>query len=133
MKSNELRIDNFLRKETEIGRVKMLTEKGFQVDDSNGYTLGNSLWVNFEPIQLTEEWLIKLGFECKDNVNGGYIKPINYPHQKEFLYCSKRGVVALWNEPENKEFIIMNNCDNVHKLQNLYYALTGSELSLSST
>ena len=133
MKANELRIGNLVNRLGKLTKITSLTI-GTEVFDyvsttSSGVITGNQI----EPIPLTDEWLVKFGFECKDNVNGGYLKPINFPHQKEFLYCSKRGVVALWSEPENREFIIMNNCDHVHQLQNLYFALTGVDLQLSST
>jgi len=82
------------------------------------------------PIPLTEEWLLKYGFELRDKVNGGYVKQINFPHQKEYLYCSKKGIVALWSDPQNREFGIMNDCEYVHQLQNLYFALTGNELEI---
>ena len=88
---------------------------------------------NFEPIPLTEEWLLKFGFSKNEN----YVLQIettlmplsitlsdNYPNEK----------YKAWDyEDENFSYhIISNNIKHVHKLQNLYHALTGEELTLNN-
>ncbi len=66
----------------------------------------------FEPIELTEEWLTKLGFKsfCKDWVCEGII-----------IHTRKRGYILKSSVPIIK---------SVHQLQNLYSALTGKELTI---
>lgn len=128
IKAKELMIGNLLLNGSEVVRVwSMENPLQFTVEDKEFSTFGGNY---FQPIPLTEEWLIRFGFECKDKVNGGYVIPINYDWQGEYLYCSKQGVIALWNERENRDFIIINNCNSIHQLQNLYFALTGEELTL---
>lgn len=64
------------------------------------------------PIELTEEWLLKLGFKpfVKDFTLKGII-----------IHKRKRGWVLRKSVPEIKY---------VHQLQNLYFALKGEELEL---
>lgn len=74
-----------------------------------------------DPIQLTEEWLLKLGFK-KDgrdwelpNFRFHVNKPINY---NGFVFC-------------NGYTVITEKIQYVHQLQNLYFALTGAELTVA--
>ena len=74
----------------------------------------------FKPIPLTEEWLIKFGFENDGNDNYK-IKGIRYNVYKPvdyvgYLFCENR--------------LVLREIKHVHQLQNLYFALTGSELKL---
>ena len=71
-----------------------------------------------KPIPLTEEWLLKAGFEFKG-------KRIS----KDWFY--------LWNDENRIVFALAEMQDEtgtyleikyVHQLQNLYFALTGKEL-----
>jgi hypothetical protein len=76
--------------------------------------------IEFEPIPLTEEWLIKFGFKL--NKLGNLCKSSNY--QKRWITFKKyqdRWYLYLTHNPK---------CDYVHQLQNLYFALTGEELTL---
>ena len=85
-----------------------------QVDKWN-----ESKYNEIEPIPLTSEWLLKFGFK---RMNNAYVSP----HKNDF---------SLWN-PKGEEEITFNDTvmcpriDYVHQLQNLYYALTGEELTI---
>ena len=78
---------------------------------------------SFEPIPITEEWLLKFGFEFNVLTNRSELddwrfditKPANYDG---FLLCE--GSTA-----------ITDRIKYVHQLQNLYFAFTGEELVLS--
>jgi hypothetical protein len=102
MKANELRIGNYIH---HLGRV-MEVKKTYYV----------SLILDFcEPIPLTEEWLLKFGFE------------------KSSYYYEIKGIAISLGEDGRT---ILNGCGEVnakhcvyvHQLQNLYFALTGKEL-----
>jgi hypothetical protein len=71
-----------------------------------------------EPIPLTEEWLLKFGFTetIKDS---WYSKSII---NKLTFHISISGLVAIDNDKPIKAI------EYVHQLQNLYFALTGTEL-----
>ena len=115
MKAIELRIGNLVSHNEEWSYHNELRTFEFQFTDSDWYALGEStLFIeNIKPIPLTEEWLIKFGFE------------------KRYEDCFEYGKFIL-----NDEFIMMDiditiKCKHVHQLQNLYFALTGEELKIN--
>ncbi|AGO47465.1 hypothetical protein Phi19:3_gp061 [Cellulophaga phage phi19:3] len=78
-----------------------------------------------QPIPLTEEWLLKFGFVKNDWTDGGTI----------IYYGWQNGAVLLETDSNSSFFILdgkheeFNNIKHVHQLQNLYFALTGEELT----
>lgn len=67
----------------------------------------------FTPIPLTEEWLVKLGFERIESIT-----------QKDGLTIRGRKNFEVYVHDYNKDLRI----EWVHQLQNLYFALVGEEL-----
>jgi hypothetical protein len=120
MKASELRIGNLVYKNgiaTEITVGTML--------DILRYT------TPFEPIPLTEEWLLKFGMELTDGFSNSRILKI----QKHEYDCSNitfnpnEGLLRLSNG-EQKGTTLIPHIKYVHQLQNLYFALTGEELTI---
>jgi hypothetical protein len=115
MKANELRIGNYFTDGANILIVKSISDypsDGFKL---NGGTFYEDLCL---PIPLTEEWLIKFGFE--------YDKFCGIWNFKFFSITTKgSGYVNSINGGEYDNGIEFNY---VHQLQNLYFALTGEEL-----
>jgi len=70
----------------------------------------------FEPIPLTEEWLLKFGFEKIDHIHKD-----NY-FKKNWLCCES--LSFDWRGG------YIGRIGYVHQLQNLYFALTGEELTI---
>jgi hypothetical protein len=73
-----------------------------------------------QPIPLTEEWLLKFGFEKE--------KP-------DYLWWRLNGVtINVFNGEAYKlntgGYTFYRHFKHVHQLQNLYFALTGEELTL---
>jgi hypothetical protein len=102
MKANELRIGNFIYNErNEIFKVNWITE--MIESQSNA-------------IPITEEWLLKFGFASNPYVD-------RYEKREIHIECNKtKGETQLWIEG-------MPHIKHVHQLQNLYFALTGEELT----
>jgi len=80
-------------------------------------------WVDLDEIEfipLTEEWVLKLGFKNKTI----YIKGI-------CLYLVNEGMSGGFQDNEYgiNEYV---DIKYVHQLQNLYFALTGEELTLNN-
>ena len=75
-----------------------------------------------EPITLTEEWLLKFGFEKSESKVSGsdYYTLSNYSIMVNNNYFHF-SLTSL----ESRYLTIINH---VHQLQNLYFALTGKEL-----
>jgi hypothetical protein len=105
MKANELRIGNWFIEKDEVKQF-----------DGDFYHL-----LGCDPIPLNTNWLLKLGFEYNDNIglyqNGGFDVDI-----EDDVYCH-----FYINEYGDW----YKDIDYVHQLQNLYFALTGEELTIN--
>ena len=114
MKASELRIGNWVAQE----------KKYYQLDENSLIDILD-YWkvykeVLYQPIPLTEEWLLKFGFK-KDSIFGVDIKyKIGY---FEVWYFRNTDSYMLENIKNMKVFI-----KYVHQLQNLYFALCNEEL-----
>ncbi len=119
MEASELRIGNIV--ETS-GMIVNIEGSGIE-DFANGC-------LNLQPIPLTEEWLLKLGFN-KD-YKKGYIG-IDV-HNSDFV-LTEPFVIGEWQSYYTFQFTAGNipkftKLEFLHQLQNLYFALTGEELNI---
>ena len=84
-------------------------------------------YINILPIPLTEQWLIKLGFEDKSEDTFWYGKyVIKYTPVR--VECK----IEISTDGEDFRWIEGNTIvqiEHVHQLQNLFFALTGKELN----
>lgn len=78
----------------------------------------------YEPIPLTEEWLIKLGFEKLTDSKDGF-KNTTYTYTKGISFIVYFDGVRL-----STNFWMGNEKHYIHQLQNLFYVLSGEELIL---
>ena len=117
MKSNELRIGNYVMFNNFIQPEKTVIVDGrfllpFNKTDSeiNNY---------YQPIPLTEDWLIKLDFEKSSEYwiksNSSFFFGITTNGELMFLFDDALTCPA--------------NIRYVHQLQNVFFALTGNELT----
>ena len=115
MKSIELRIGNWVEhNQPKRGYYTTVQESTFSVNVEK----------LFKPIPLTEEWLLKFGFKevfMVDEVWGYYIG--------DFIYVNS-GQIRFNDEEDGAILINENQLQRVHQLQNLYFALTGEELTI---
>jgi hypothetical protein len=84
----------------------------------------------FKPIPLTEEWLLKFGFEGKisevSNCGNFYLRyNAEYGRHGMAIWHQK----GAWCFSHTNQFTMLRY---VHQLQNLYFALTGEELQIKS-
>lgn len=119
MEAKELRIGNFLNgKQGHVIVTEIKTNNSVKIHDNTSVF---SLGICLQPIQLTQEWLLKFGF---------------FKHEGWF----KKGNIVL--HPVNNEYyrtgthygreMCTVKIEHVHQLQNLYFALTGEELTFKS-
>jgi hypothetical protein len=94
-----------------------------RADGSAEYTVDDI----FEPIPLTEEWLLKFGFEKKNKSFHKYSK--GFCH--EGFYCGGKWHTIVEGR-KNNYFYKGAWMIYVHQLQNLYFALTGQELIINT-
>ena len=111
MKATELRIGNLVNENGEVIKIRQET----LCDFANGYVV-------FEPILLTEEWLLKFGFYKPSHTWCGDIFHLTEWDEHPLNWC-----VAL----DKNGAILVLKLKYVHQLQNLYFALTGEELELT--
>lgn len=115
IEARELRINSYYK----IDKSVSIDQNVFKLDLTD-IRANKNICKLINPIPLTPEWLLKLGFKKNED------------YLQEEVY-------------ENENFQLTNECDNgwfcgneethleikyVHQLQNLYHALTGKELEL---
>lgn len=136
MRVNELRIGNWIN--AYHGNVMVA---GLNQNYPEIFTTPNLIGVThgaiYSPIPLTEEWLIKFGFEQgalgswkKSITLFGNLRELSFGGDylylregKEVFGSGEDDLCVLWNKDVVKQF-------HVHQLQNLYFALTGEELTI---
>ena len=125
MKANELRIGSLINALDSIGVVSIcgIRENG-EVLDFTGEIIetGFALSKDCSPIPLTEEWLVRFGFQKAKVTDcyGGHISPIS--DKNNFA-------IRIKNNGWHNGFSY-SETKYVHQLQNLFYALTGEELTV---
>lgn len=132
MEARELRIGNLIRQvdyvtgETIcIRTVTSINKEGYLNVKSKGIeNIKSQLLKSFEPIPLTEEILLKCGFDKYSD------------HSNEITYLSKDSGYFI-QVYDNSVYFGLNYEDYrkevkyLHQLQNLYFALTGQELEIN--
>lgn len=119
MKSTELRIGNLVQYNgnlKETGKITTIFQdfiSGLDYCQIN-YRNNKKHWlINIEPIPLTEELLLKMGYdlitESHYALSGHLIWKCN-----DLFMCDKNGIILK----------------HVHQLQNLYFAITNNELTI---
>jgi hypothetical protein len=123
MKANELRIGNWVnyRIYDKLDNPQEYFDLS-QVDAIDLQTLDDHY---YQPIPITEEWLVKFGFGL-DGEGWYWLRKKDHitPHGYSFNYYG--------NFLEIDELRI-SKIEFVHQLQNLYFALTGEELQINET
>lgn len=124
MEAKDLRIGNYIDYETEREIVTMqITYEYIRLIHN-----GNK---NFKPIPLTEEWLLKFGFEKEVE----YKKKINFSRFHLFQINASNPYNDNKNEfkvnfYQSKQTVELCRIKYVHELQNLFFCLCGEELTL---
>ena len=114
MKANELRIGNYVYLEDMLQEIKFYD---FICLDNKDYTEED-----YNPIPLTEDWLLKLGFE----------NSFKFISKSGYLFeCGLDGDDFVNNQRTlliNKSLIV--KIKHVHQLQNIYHSLCQEELTI---
>ena len=122
----ELRIGNLVySKETnQLQKITGLTDENPFID---AITFDYTNYDEIEAIPLTEEWLLKFGFEK----NFENLIEILINKNQSLHFDETDNFMSLYI-PINHEFIylVFKHIKYVHQLQNLFFALTGEELEI---
>lgn len=140
MEAKELRIGNLvLDDELETFRISGFSPYGHSVrcDEEEGCMVLGDIYYNdglakrgyeaelhdLQPIPITEEWLLKFGFESYDLELGTRV-----------FYNIKTFIVEVggWSNPiyYTQEKVLISYIEHIHQLQNLFFGLTGEELTI---
>ncbi len=129
--ANELRLGNYYR----VSRVDSFGEDIIYVEakiETLEITHGELVDpISPEPIPLTEGWLKKFGFDNKDYKKGYIGIDVNHT---DFVLCYPKTHIEhskyfCW-EHQHGRLPMFNEFKWVHELQNLYFAITGEELTI---
>jgi len=148
MEAKELRIGNYVKYATQetlvLDLLRTHAELGYY-KDSIGF---ERKYDEFKPINITDEYLLNLGFEnwgLGTQWNNEYESYVRYVRHNDLDGTSNfeiHYVKSTYGNTEHYQYII--SCDEddrlnwgedleyIHQLQNLYFALTNKELEWSS-
>ncbi len=125
MKASELRIGNLVelhKQHIEVG-WHIISEVYQGVDQ-------------YKPIPLTEEWLLKFGFEEYEGYDFGIsVNKVPRFEKNDISIMLSGG--AFWYATRQYDggtsdpYEAFRDVQHVHQLQNLYFALTGTELEIT--
>lgn len=116
--ANELRIGNLVEN-------TQITYKGMSKVNTQ-ITLRNIfMFESFNPIPITEEWLLKFGFK-----KGVMVMYIIMDDNEQIQYSLDNNIFSFSFKASYFKKI---DVKYIHQLQNLYFALKGEELTLSVT
>ena len=139
MKSEELRIGNLLNKEG-FGLIKItgIHLNGIYATPFNHNRLKGEVFLTnrFEPIPLSEEFLLNFGFEkkVKKDSDSNLIVTYHLATPNAYFVFEDDWSLAIADDESGYEdgwdFLTFNEelTDKVHLLQNILYFLTGEEL-----
>ena len=140
MRAEDLRIGNWLQSKIRYCNYGCDVHAGdsFQVSQvhkdyvdswSDMGASGKLKIVHVEPIPLTEEWLDKFGLIVEGKVWNFHIEKDMPTHYYLYKIKGFRGFMFAY-EDGNRNFHTLSDLLYVHQLQNLYFALTGEELTI---
>lgn len=126
IESKELMIGNFVN----LTKDNFKTVKPYMMEGVDIYKVDESDCYDIQPIPLTEDWLLKFGFnkDYKKGYIGIDVNNSDFVLTEPFIigewqnYCVfefKTGLLSRFTEVKY-----------VHQLQNIFFALTGKELEI---
>lgn len=129
MESKDLRVGNFVTdKDGEVLEVFNILQSYVRVYIDNELEDLQIYYSDLRPIPITEEWLIKFGFN--DGIIG--ICQFSIKPKTDLLIVKSRTCYIASIEIEGANILHTQLIEYVHQLQNLYSSLTGKDLIVSS-
>ncbi len=120
LKAKDLRIGNWVT----LIKQNIYENKDYQLDAYDIYKASefDDITECLLPIPLTEEWLIKFGFEVEKKIGNRDRFNVYKKGCLTFNTSHQRWWLSGIHSPFNPKY--------VHQLQNLYHSLTGQELQI---
>jgi hypothetical protein len=129
LKCTDLRIGNWIKYEDKLVQVVQLSSLMILCQRNENQFLVNCAPKEFQPIELTEKILYKIGF-CFGGVSE-YGKHYVTSNGNDTLWCKiyEDGSMSLTCN-NNANLIQLHKVKYLHQLQNAYYCLIGKELNI---
>lgn len=128
LKATELRIGNIVWACRDAAKILTIEKEvclvEFLVYKSEGLQIVDIAYEDLEWITLTEEWLLKLGLKKSSYFTTGGKSEYEFGRLTLFVDGFSVGT---------NEFDAVDCVEYVHQLQNLFFALTGQELTITNT
>lgn len=123
IKANELRLGNIVRVANLTGTIKNLYSDGeVEMSFSPGYEY---IYEDLQPIPLAPELLERCGFTVQNDLYSLKMK------DDSVLFVSSTEATAFVSQASIHDAAGEAPCKSLHQLQNLYFALTGEELTIN--
>lgn len=127
MRKKELMVGNYVNQKNTLHQVLEIKENEVickWIFEKSNIMIDDYYYRDIKPIPLTEEWLLKLGFEF---INQNWPLKIKDPYiWKTNITLFADGHYYLTIDGKKISYKI----EYVHQLQNLYFALTQKELTI---
>lgn len=128
MKAKNLRIGNWVKDEHGIAQyIYRLWVGGAELaEDEKGSDDFDYTEDEIFGIPITEDWLIKFGFkDISNRVEKRFIKD-------NFNWYSSSNEVVVELDNGINGYDLWTGCKHIHELQNLFFAITGTELDFEN-
>lgn len=132
MKAQDLRLGNFVIAKNEIIKIIEFRES-FVLGENDNSIIGD-LPSQMKPIELTEDLLLKIGFDAMHSTRYMYEKSIINKHNiNDTVYITFHLINKTLRMDFSKDLQILNLHDikYLNQLQNAYYLLTNQELEIN--
>lgn len=119
MEAKKLRIGNIVR--SKINGISKVEQIGSSINPEyvGGRSLEGNYWENsYLPVEITEQWLVDLGFTKDEETNYRWFM------EDWLAYDLDDNCIRIFDSWE------FGKRKYVHELQNLFFAITGRELEL---
>ena len=134
LKCTDLRIGNLLKFNDEIVIVYELYDDSISILEDSYVKVYHI--DNFKPIELTEEVLVKIGFEDRKgyfNYSRVFGNDGDYCDSIYIYYCPRLKHFKFTHDivkEDNLQEMDLYNIKYLHELQNAYFLLTGGEMEV---
>jgi len=135
MNAKELRLGNYINHKFDELEFNEVVGVDWEFIYLSNITCDYVSFDDCEPILLTEEWLLKMGFELLHEYEHDFTEKIfginiTDCNNEEKLRISLPFQTIEIGDEDSSYYVANINIKHVHQLQNLYFALTGEELTI---
>ena len=127
IKAKELRIGNLATIDGNVVEIYEVTHSVIEIaNGAEPYSIND-----IEPIPITEDWLLKFGFEIQKTTTKSYhIDCSNGWDSVIFADMQPEGDfwIGIRSISDGENYVLHTDVKHVHQIQNLYFSLTGDEL-----